>query len=148
MVEPDPTAEPELLFLSSISDEESVQYMTHTDIYRMSASGAGRTRLTQTTAGYGSITFAPDGKRFAFYGTQGGCPSVWSMNVDGTELCELTPFELRCNRTPRWSPDGKYIAFQPTTEGRYSIYVMNADGSEPRNVSRPLDQTATMVYVS
>lgn len=147
-VTPEPARERQLLFLSeAVSESSSGGRNLGADIHRMGANGAGRENLTRDPATYGSIGLAPDGRRVAFYSTRAGCPAVWSMNVDGTDIRLLTPFELRCNRVPRWSPDGKHIAFQSTAEGRYSIYVMNADGSEPRNVSHPSDEAADFVYL-
>ena len=146
-LDPEPTVEHSLMFVSSQKD------VPGEDIYRMKSDGTGRENLTRLSTvqfptfelavTYRSIALAPDGQRIAFETNREGCAGIWGMNTDGTAIRKLSTGELlatRCNYFPVWSPDGTSIAFTTTREGRFSVYVMNADGTNPRNVSSPLDQ--------
>lgn len=117
------------------------------DIYRVSADGTARVRLTfdgGQFGPYGTMSLSPDGQRFTYIE---GCSIIRAMNVDGTDVRPLTTYATRCNRFPRWSPDGKYIAFESTRDGPNSIYVMNADGTEQHNVSLTADQVGSILYL-
>lgn len=62
------------------------------------------------TSDAATLTWSPDGKRFAFIVHYGD--SDWSMyvvNADGSNLQRLIQGQLDYN--PRWSPDGSRIAF-------------------------------------
>jgi Tol biopolymer transport system component len=83
--------------------------------------------------------WSPDGTKISFMSTRqaGNYPSVFVMNVDGTDQIELTPkLDLEkgtwSSRAPAWSPNGEYIYFTGIRPGipTEQIYVMRADGSE------------------
>ena len=147
IVDPQPLPPQQLFFVSgpftASSNVRQAWFDLKKDIYRVDEDGTGATNLTKLPAHtYTGMSLSPDGQKVAFSSDRDGCPSIWTMNLDGTDLRNLTGgnlFEVRCNFLPRWSPDGTRIAFTTTRENKYSVYVMNADGSNPRNISAPLD---------
>jgi Tol biopolymer transport system component len=73
------------------------------------------------------FSWSPDDTRLLFHNKKDGAWQVWTVNVDGSELQQLT--EAKHNMRPVWSPDGSRIAFESTRDGSREIYVMNVDGS-------------------
>lgn len=78
-------------------------------------------------------TLSPDGDQVAFYSQMDSGESyIIVMNLDGSELKNLTKDWERFNEGPIWSHDGEQIAFNhgsaPITE-EDGIYVTNADGT-------------------
>src|SRR6266480_1058828 len=71
----------------------------------------------------GRIAFSSD-RNYA----DGGGREIYSMNVDGTDVVQLTDD----GRKPAWC--GDQIAFTRSVGG-LAIYVMNADGSDLRRIS-------------
>jgi TolB protein len=98
--------------------------------------------LTQVTANpYGIFDtqpqYSPDGARITFTRIRkfqphfhGGQTAVFVVNVDGSNLRQLTPWGMNAAQSD-WSPDGSKIAFNDADDRikTASIYVMNADGT-------------------
>ncbi len=116
-----------------------------TALYLVNADGSGLTRLANAPAG-GTADWSPDGRRilFSWDGGQEGTSEVYVINVDGTDLRNLTSDGVMTIHAT-WSPDGTRIAFASNREqleefgpanrwywpaGGLDIYVMNADGSD------------------
>lgn len=73
---------------------------------------------------------SPNGEKIAFVsGANGGGTDIFTVNVGGTNLQQLT--NNKSSWEPDWSPDGKQIAFSQAGDDPKSngIWVMNADGS-------------------
>jgi serine/threonine protein kinase/Tol biopolymer transport system component len=73
--------------------------------------------------------------RVAFASSAGGAkPQIWIMNVDGSELIQVTD-EIAGACQPDWSPDGTQLVFiSPCTRNTDSypgagLFIVNADGS-------------------
>lgn len=80
-------------------------------------------------------SWSPDGRQLAFNSPGvGGVGDIWTINLDGTGLVNLTQTASPEAR-PDWSPNGQLIAFQTNRGGRTDIWVMNADGSNPMQVT-------------
>lgn len=80
-----------------------------------------------------SISFLPDGRRFAFMreGPGQGKNSLMIANTDGTgerALATRGGAERFGFDGPAWSPDGRYIVFESTRSGRRNIWRMDLDG--------------------
>jgi Tol biopolymer transport system component len=133
----------QLLLVAGPDDGPSTDWETiDKDIYRLTVDGDEPENLTRfPTRLYGSLSLSPNGQRVLFSSDREGCESIFSMNVNGTDLQNLTPgdiAEVQCNYRPRWSPDGEKIAFVSTRSGFADVWVMNADGSAPVNVSQAI----------
>jgi TolB protein len=71
---------------------------------------------------------SPDGKRLVFISLISGKEQLFTMNVDGSNIAQLTRDDAD-HEDPAWSPDGTRIAFVLIVGGRNSIAVMRNDGS-------------------
>lgn len=99
-------------------------------VYVVNADGSNLTRLAP-----GAFpTWSPDGTKIAFNDMAEDGEEIWVMNVDGTNLVNITN-SAGHDFWPDWSPAGNQIAFTSTRSGDYEIYVMNADGSGQVNVT-------------
>ena len=99
------------------------------------------------------VSYAPDGTRVAFWGSEpssfdGG--SIYVMGTDGAGTPQqLTTQPAGSDADPVWSPDGSQIAFRrrlpaATPQGNFEIFVMAADGTgatqltdDPANDAEP-----------
>ncbi len=72
--------------------------------------------------------WSPDGTRIAFKCFKGGA-NICLMNVDGTNLKQLTFETGPDTHDPDWSPDSNKIVYASKKDGDFEIYVMDADGS-------------------
>ncbi|WP_100658673.1 amidohydrolase family protein [Alteromonas flava] len=80
------------------------------DIYIVSADGGEAKALTQDFAWNIHPAVSPDGKEVAFISDRDGLSNVWVMNIDGTNLRQVTKEKKNIIHSPAWSPDGQYIA--------------------------------------
>jgi Tol biopolymer transport system component len=95
--------------------------------------------------------WSPDGRKLVFYRWRGtkdnpfeespdAEAAVFTVNVDGTGLKQLTPWKMRCG-DPDWSPDGSTIICTTHPAGDFNIgqgeiYAMKPDGSELRALTK------------
>lgn len=95
----------------------------------------------ESTIYYFTPDWSPDGQKIAFEGGLEGKLNIFTIDIDGKNLTQLTDEEYNDER-PVWSPDGKRIAFfsnrsekkdqQPVS---LQIYIMNADGTGQRRIT-------------
>jgi Tol biopolymer transport system component len=111
-------------------------------IWIVDASGKGARQVTQLTPGTSwdsGPQWSPDGKKLAFARAdlQKQADAVFTVNVDGTRLTQVTPWELNAGDGPDWSPDGKWILFrgQPA-DGSSNVYKDHPDGSGLTNLTK------------
>jgi TolB protein len=81
---------------------------------------------------------SPDGKKLVFISAISGKEQLFTMNIDGSNVMQLTRDDAD-HEDPSWSPDGGKIAFVLISGGRNSIAVMRADGSDVK-VLTPKEQ--------
>src|SRR5437763_14207734 len=71
---------------------------------------------------------SPDGKKLVFISMLSGKEQLFTINVDGSNVVQLTRDDAD-HEDPAWSPDGTRIAFVLIAKDRHSIAVMRTDGS-------------------
>lgn len=102
------------------------------DICIINTDGTNEINLTHHPASDVSPVFSPDGTKIAFVTNRNFNGSeVYVMNIDGSNLTQLTNNIDISDGTPAWSPDGTKIAFVTNRDeaNNFEVYVMNADGT-------------------
>ena len=92
-------------------------------------------------------SWSPDGSKIAFL-TYGDDVNfiLWTVNVDGSGLTELTPGAGSYPYQPAWSPDGSAIAFVGPGTGGSDLWIINADGSGATQLTDLPDETEAPVF--
>ena len=80
------------------------------------------------------LTWAPDGRSFAYYLTQNGNSDIYVMDVRTKAHRQLT-FDGARDWSPAWSPNGKWIAFVSERAGNWDIYRMDANGKNVKQLT-------------
>src|SRR5438045_2196464 len=83
---------------------------------------------------------SPDGKKLVFISMLSSREQLFTMNVDGSNVVQLTRDDAD-HEDPAWSPDGTGIAFVLITKDRHSIAVMRTDGSNVEVLTPPEQNT-------
>jgi Tol biopolymer transport system component len=73
-------------------------------------------------------------KKVVFVSNKSGNEDIWSMNLDGSELTQLTN-DSGSDQYPAVSPDGKKIAYSADIGGTWQIVVMNWDGTNKQQIT-------------
>ncbi|MDG1022058.1 MAG: hypothetical protein P8O77_11270, partial [Emcibacteraceae bacterium] len=73
-------------------------------------------------------SFSPDGSKIAFQGFYQGYFHIWTVNVDGSGLKQITEGQFD-DREPFWNADGETITFASDRSGNYDIWDINVNTS-------------------
>ena len=68
-------------------------------------------------------------KKIIFVSNKNGNEDIYSINLDGSELTQLTDYAGK-DAYPAPSPDGKKIAYTSDIKGYWQIMTMNRDGTD------------------
>ena len=93
---------------------------------------------------------SPDGKTIAysyFSGVVGETNEIFLMDVDGSNVRNLTQTPNISEANPTWSPDGKWLAYQRSDPAGSSFLV---DGESPNSniFKRPIDASAMLLELA
>ncbi len=93
--------------------------------------------------------FSPDGRTIIFQNKVVSDTEIFSIDVDGGSLRNLTNNQAR-DGSAAFSPDGKHIVFSTNRDGntgKYNLYQMNSDGSGQRQIyASPLGMSGSAVW--
>jgi serine/threonine protein kinase len=122
--EPEATVQDEINSTPTLAQENPTASMEATS-QSTAAAVNGQASPTPQGGGIGQIAFASN---------RTGLPQIYLMNVDGTDVRQLTQMgDGACQ--PAWSPDGSQLAFASpcrTNREQYpgaSVWLINVDGS-------------------
>lgn len=91
-------------------DDKNIVFDMLGDIFIVDSAGGDAKALTQDFAWNIHPAVSPDGKKIAFISDRGGLSNLWVMNLDGTNLKQISTEKYNLIHSPKWSPDGQYIA--------------------------------------
>jgi len=91
------------------------------DLYRLPIEGGDAVALTDGIAWDFQPRFSPDGSRIAFISDRSGAENVWTMNLDGEDLRQVSDESDHLLHNPAWTPDGDFIAARKGYVSRRSI---------------------------
>ncbi|MCD6506077.1 PD40 domain-containing protein [Candidatus Poribacteria bacterium] len=123
MVHPSPGEEYKILYLSM------PRGMTSSHIYLMNPDGSETKRIKEG----GAACWSPDGKRIAFLSIdEGPANDIFVMNVNGTDLRNITRTPNEWESDPDWSPNGREILFS-THKG--ALWAIDVETGQRRRIS-------------
>ncbi|MCL5771138.1 MAG: DUF5050 domain-containing protein [Actinobacteria bacterium] len=73
-------------------------------------------------------------KKIVFTSLKSGNEDIFSMNIDGSDLKQLTDNPAN-DMYPQISPDGKKILYTSDINGTWQIMIMNADGTDKKQIT-------------
>ena len=93
---------------------------TNPDIFIVDLDSGELTNLTNHPNVDANPAWSPDGKKIAFVSDRSGNPEIWTINVDGTGLQQITQRPAVGDWRPDWSPNGDRLIFEsfPTVAPR------------------------------
>jgi TolB protein len=111
------------------------------NLWTMNLDESGLRQVTNNPAGSlledDRPVWAPDGQHLAFvrydHNVNPQRGAIFTVNIDGTQLTQVTPWELDANE-PDWSPDGMLIAFNAPSQDfvpgqEQNIFTVHPDGT-------------------
>ena len=90
-------------------DGENMVFDMLGDIFIVNSKGGKARALTQDFAWNIHPAISPDGSKIAFISDRDGLSNVWIMDIDGTNLKQVTTEKQYLIHAPKWSPDSQYI---------------------------------------
>jgi len=113
------------------------------DIFVMPVEGSGAAparRLLGGPAFEMQPRFSPDGTRIAFSSDRGGLWNIWTMDLTGGDLKQVSREQRWFINSPTWSPDGRFIFarrhFVSTRSlGAGEVWMFHASGSDGLQVT-------------
>ena len=80
------------------------------DIYTVPVTGGTATNIASGMAWEMQPRFSPDGSRLAFTSDRGGGDNIWTMDIDGSDMEQVTKESFRLLNNATWHPSGDFIA--------------------------------------
>jgi YD repeat-containing protein len=121
---------------------QSLRNGTYYQVYLMNSDGTSQLNKSNGAAADYQPSWSPIGSKIAFASERDhtGAPSVYSMNVDGSNQTRLTfSGETVRDEQPSWSGDAAKIAFVSTRDGNKEVYVMTASGGNQVRLTNTLE---------
>src|SRR5688500_784436 len=113
------------------------------DIYTMPVEGSGSAQAKRLLGGPAfemQPRFSPDGTRIAFSSDRGGLWNIWTMDVNGGDLKQVSREQRWFINSPTWAPDGRFIfarrhfvSFRSLGAGE--VWMYHASGSDGLQVT-------------
>jgi Tol biopolymer transport system component len=132
-----------IAFSYSLVDEEYDDSLdVQQGIWTVDADGSDRRQVTQLTPGNSwddEPQWSPDGKKLVFVRVDltRKKDAVFTVDVDGSESFQVTPWALNAGTDPDWSPDGKWIVLTThPRDGSENVRRVRPDGTGLKNLTK------------
>ena len=120
----------------------------NTDIYIQHREHGEVVRLTGETSEDRQPSWSPDGTHLAYLTDRTGDPSVWIVNVDGTDDQLIYQGNSVRLGGPNWSPDGTRLVMTQVSQkgkgnpqwGRATVLMISADGEQATELTTGGDE--------
>ncbi|MEP6571891.1 MAG: amidohydrolase family protein [Gemmatimonadota bacterium] len=125
------TSEGTWISLDVSPDGKTIAFELLGDIYTMPVAGGTALPITSGPAFDSQPRFSPDGKHIVYLSDRDGGENVWTMDVDGKRLHQITKGGTSLYASPVWTPDGNYIIASKTVGvlgSRYELWLYHKDG--------------------
>jgi len=140
----------QILFNSNRTAEGDPGDIEKLEIFRMNPDGSGVTQVTQRRSENESHfvpSVSPDGSKIAFvvsqrYENQENVDHIYTANINGSEMMQVTPDSMSWNINPTWAPDTNRIAYASRYNGTQHVFTIGADGTGMKQIT----QSATNEY--
>lgn len=93
-------------------------------IWLMPVSGGEGMPITDPFGNARNPSWSLDGKKIAFQAYWDGNWHIYTVNIDGSNLEQITSGDFD-HREPHWSPDGKTLVFSSDRNGSYDIWTLH-----------------------
>lgn len=126
-------------YLAFVEDEE--EKLT---IYRTSIEDTEKNRkdfqpLFVTTSGQLQPDWSYDGQNIAFIMKNSGFQEVWTCDLNGRNLRQITRQKLSDTSLPTWSPDGQEIAYSAFKDGSQQLFTIPYQGGVPKQITSSIN---------
>lgn len=95
------------------------------DLFVTRNDGTNRRRLTNDPARDRGPSWAPGGRRIAFFSDRTGSYEIWTVNADGTGLTQVTNSPGANRSAPFWSPDGSRLLYIQRRASTWDAYIVD-----------------------
>jgi TolB protein len=120
-------------------DGSKIVYIPGTsDIWIVDRDGSNQMFVTHDEFVDREPSWSPDGTQIVFRRLNEPAGTGWDLfivNVDGTDLRQLTDMPRGEEQKPVWSPDGTQIAFFALGISTAQIFLINSDGTDLRQLT-------------
>lgn len=103
-------------------------------------------RLTNNSASDIQPRLNRGATRIVFASNRDGDYEIYTMNLDGSGVVQLTNNTNIQDGNPSWSLDGNRILFETQRDGQWEVYMMNADGSNQTRLTFDADYDGMPVW--
>ena len=131
-----------IAFRYALSDDDYTDsFTTNIGIWIVNTDGTRRRQVTQRKPGSSwdrEPQWSPDGRKLVFVrdDLKRKAEALFTVNIDGTRLSQVTPWSLNAGGRPDWSPDGKWIVVTAGPNGSENVYKVHPDGTGLTNLTR------------
>jgi len=130
-----------IAFRYALSDDDYPDsFTTNIGIWIVNADGTDRRQVTQLTPGSSwdrEPQWSPDGRKLAFVrdDLKRRAEAIFTVNIDGKGLFQVTPWKLTAGTRPDWSPDGRWILFGAAPRDLANVYRIHPNGTGLTNLT-------------
>jgi Tol biopolymer transport system component/tRNA A-37 threonylcarbamoyl transferase component Bud32 len=100
-------------------------------IYVIGADGKGERKLTDDDFQYRVPRWSPDGKQLAVYSNRSGHFQIWSINVDGSGMRQVSDEASGSILRAVWSPDGDRLAGSHEGGSTFILNLLKGESVHP-----------------